>query len=117
MPKRTLNEDRKNSELSLKEVDNKLISKILDKNYIFEGEVNFLARVDDFHGEENTLTYVNNTEYLSKAIELGYKYILTDQKDIDDDNAIFLLSNNPREDFLKIVHFLNKNKKFKDLKN
>ena len=87
-----------NSELSLKEVDNKLISKILDKNYIFEGEVNFLARVDDFHGE-NTLTYVNNTEYLSKAIELGYKYILTDQKDIDDDNAIFLLSNNPKKIF------------------
>ena len=96
----------------LKEVDNKLISKILDKNYIFEGEVNFLARVDDFHGEENTLTYVNNTEYLSKAIELGYKYILMIKKTLMT-TMLYSYYQIILEKILKIVHFLNKIKSLK----
>ena len=99
------------SSFPLKGLDNNLINKILNSDYQFNGSIEFLARLEDFHGEENTLTYTTNESYYSKAVELGYKYIITNSKTkVEKENLELLYSDNPRHDFIKIVDFLNNQK-------
>lgn len=101
----------------LKGIDCKLISKILNNEIYFDNEINYLARLEDFHGEKNTLTYVNNKEYALKAIELGYKFLLIKPNDIINTNKVnFILTDNPRQSFIKIIDYLNFNKHYSNIK-
>lgn len=100
----------------LTKVNSKLISKILDKEVNFESEINYLARLEDFHGKKNTLTYANNKEYALKAVELGYSFILIKQEDIFPTKKVnFITTKNPRHSFLKIIDYLNCNKHYSNI--
>lgn len=100
----------------LKGIDCRLISKILNDDIYFENEINYLARLEDFHGKENTLTYVNNKDFALKAIELGYKFILIKPDDtFKVDNVNFIITNNPRDSFIKIINYLNFNKHYSSI--
>ncbi|MDB4834353.1 hypothetical protein OAH80_04585 [Acidimicrobiia bacterium] len=97
-------------------IDSKLISKILNDEVYFESEINYLARLEDFHGKKNSLTYVNNKEYAVKAIELGYSFILIKPEDIfSSEKATFITTKNPRQSFIKIVNYLNENKHYTNI--
>ena len=39
---------------SLKGIDSRLVSKIMNTKYVFEEDIEYLAKIEEFHGEENT---------------------------------------------------------------
>ena len=97
-------------------IDSKLISKILNEEVYFENEINYLARLEDFHGKKNTLTYANNKEYALKAIDLGYSFILIKKQDaFFTEKTNFITTKDPRQSFLKIVDYLNCNKHYSNI--
>ena len=65
---------------SLKGIDSRLVSKIMNTKYVFEEDIEYLAKIEEFHGEENTLTYATNQEYTRKQSKLVINLYLLSQR-------------------------------------
>ena len=102
----------------LKGIDSRLVSKIMNTKYVFEEDIEYLAKIEEFHGEENTLTYATNQEYTQKAVEIGYKFIFVKPENVLEVKGVnFLETDNPRESFVKLVNYLNSNKHYESIES
>ena len=86
--------------------DTNIMENIISQQYKDFKKINFLGKIDDIDPNLNTLTFASNSDYFNTAKRKGFSFILYNEN-IDDDSVIY--SKNPRSDFLKIIHWINKN--------